>query len=308
LNRRRWQQLPQAMKPVPPHNLSGPRRRGAVIIPAYNEAAVIKRTLDPLRSAAADGFIELIVVCNGCTDGTADVARSVPAVKVLELEVGSKPAALNAGDAAATQWPRLYLDADVQITAEAAIGVLDRLGQGDVLAASPDSRYDSRGATALVRSYYRAKDRISHHKSTLWSAGAYGMNLRGHARLGFFPSITGDDLYVDSLFDEHEKIIVPTEPSVRKTPANARSLFAVLRRHHRGVSELAALEHGTEARVRDTGLATAIAVITTIRRPRSAVDALVYLLMALAARRSSRRSERWERDESTRPTDGTAGA
>jgi GT2 family glycosyltransferase len=308
LNRRRWHQLPQAVKPIPPHNLSGPHRRGTVIVPAYNEAPVIKRTLDPLSSAAADGFIELIVVCNGCTDGTAEVARSVPAVKVLELEVGSKPAALNAGDAAATQWPRLYLDADVQITAESVIGVLDRLAADDVLAASPDSRYDSHGATAVVRSYYRAKDRIAGHKSTLWSAGAYGMNLRGHARLGRFPSITGDDLYVDSLFDENEKVIVPTEPSVRKTPADARSLLSILRRHHRGVSELATVGDGAEPPVRDTGLATAIAVITTVRSPRSAVDAFVYLAMALAARRRSRRSEGWERDESTRATESATGA
>lgn len=49
-----------------------------MIIPAYNEAAVIERTLYPLSEAAAGGFIELIVVCNGCSDATADVARASP--------------------------------------------------------------------------------------------------------------------------------------------------------------------------------------------------------------------------------------
>ena len=33
----------------------------------------------------------------------------------LELEQASKPAALNVGDDVATLWPRLYLDADIQI-------------------------------------------------------------------------------------------------------------------------------------------------------------------------------------------------
>jgi glycosyltransferase involved in cell wall biosynthesis len=96
-------------------------------MPAYNEAALIKRTLAPLSRAAVDAYIELIVVCNGCTDETADLARDVPGARVLEMAQASKPAALNAGDAAATLWPRLYLDADIQISAEAVLAVLDRL-------------------------------------------------------------------------------------------------------------------------------------------------------------------------------------
>ena len=60
-----------------------------MIVPAYNEAAVIKRTLAPLSRAAVEGFIELVVVCNGRTDESADLARSVPGARVLELEQGS---------------------------------------------------------------------------------------------------------------------------------------------------------------------------------------------------------------------------
>ena len=191
---------------------------------------MIKRTLAPLSRAAVDGFIELIVVCNGCTDDTADVARSVPGVRVVELEQGSKPAALNAGDEAATLWPRLYLDADIQISAAAVLAVLDRLAQGDVLVARPDSRYDSRGASALVRSYYRARQRIPQHKLAMWGAGAYGLSAKGHQRFGAFPTVTGDDLYVDTRFDAHEKAVVATDPSVVKTPADAKSLLAILRR------------------------------------------------------------------------------
>ena len=199
-----------------------------MIVPAYNQAAVIKRSLAPLSQAAVDGCIELIVVCNGCTDNTGDVARSVPGVRVVELARGSKPAALNAGDEAATLWPRLYLGADIQISAGAVLAVLDRLGKGDVLAAHPDSRYDSGGASALVPSYYRARSRIPQHKLAMWGAGAYGLNAPGHHRFGAFPTITGDDLYVDTRFDAYEKAVVATEPSVVKTPSDATSLLAIL--------------------------------------------------------------------------------
>jgi GT2 family glycosyltransferase len=300
LSRRRWQDLPQATKPDPPRQLSGPLRRGAVIIPAYNEATIIQRTLASLSRAAVGGYIELIVVCNGCTDNTADVARSVPGAWVLELEQGSKPAALNAGDEVATLWPRLYMDADVQIAAEAVLAVLDRLDEGDVLVAAPESRYDWHGASSLVRSYYRAQQRIPQHRLAMWSAGAYGLSEKGHARFGRFPAITGDDLFVDTRFDAHEKAVVPTEPSLRITPADAKSLLAILRRHHRGDAELLAREHGSDIRVRNTGRDTAFVLLATIRGPRSMVDAVVYLGMALARRRRYRRSDVWERDESSR--------
>jgi GT2 family glycosyltransferase len=297
LNRRRWQELPQATESIPPQNILGPRSRGAVIIPAYNEATVIKRILGQLSRAAADGFIELIVVCNGCTDTTADVARSVPGVQVLELEQGSKPAALNAGDKVATLWPRLYVDADVEMSAEGVLAVLDRLADGDVLVASPDFQDDWRGASALVRSYYRVRSRIRWHKLAMNRAGAYGLNEEGHARFGAFPGVTNDDQFVDTRFEASEKAVVPTALSVRKTPADVQSLLAILRRHKRGEAELLAADHG----VRETGLNTSVAVLATIRGPRSAVDALVYFGMMLTARfRRYWRSEVWERDESSR--------
>jgi GT2 family glycosyltransferase len=303
LNRRRCQELPRTMKPIPAQELSGSRQRGAVIVPAYNEAAVIKRTLAPLSRAAVDGFIELIVVCNGCTDDTAAAARSVPGVRVVELEQGSKPAALNAGDEAATLWPRLYLDADIQISVAAVLAVLDRLAQGDVLAARPDSRYDFDGASALVRSYYRARQRIPQHKLALWGAGAYGLSAKGHQRFGVFPMVTGDDKYVDTQFDADEKAVVATDPSVVKTPADAKSLLAILRRGHRGNAELSADEHRLDARMRKTGVDSAVAVVRAIRGPRSAVDAAVFIGVAFAKRWPVRQAQVWERDESSRSSE-----
>lgn len=280
--------------------ISGRRRRGAVIIPAYNEAAVIERTLSPLSGAAAEGFIELIVVCNGCTDDTADVARDIPGVKVLELAEGSKPAALNAGDAVATLWPRLYLDADIQISPAAVLAVLDRLAQGDVMAARPDCTYDTDGASAVVRSYYRARQRLPQHKLAMWGAGAYGLSANGHERIGAFPMVTGDDFFIDNQFSSHEKVVVQTEPSVVKTPADARSLLAILRRSYRGKVELSSSGHGVLERLRRKGAHTAVAVVRAVDGPRSAADACVYLGMALTKRLAVGTAQTWARDESSR--------
>ncbi|MDH6196232.1 glycosyltransferase involved in cell wall biosynthesis [Mycobacterium frederiksbergense] len=271
-----------------------------MIVPAYNEAAVIKRTLAPLSRAAVDGIIELIVVCNGCADDTAEVARSVPGAQVIELQQGSKPAALNAGDEVATVWPRLYLDADIQISDAAAIAVLDRLAQGDVLAARPTCRYDTDGASALVRSFYRARVRIPQHKHAMWGAGVYGLNAKGHQRLGVFPMITADDGYVDSRFVADEKAVVATEPAVVTTPADTKSLLSILRRCRRGKAEISTGALGSEAGTQTTSLASAAELLRAIRGPQSAIDTAVYIGMAFAKRWPARQIQAWERDESSR--------
>src|ERR687891_96542 len=75
---------------------------GSVIIPAYDESARIGRCLDALFSGVGPGRLDVIVVCNGCRDDTAARARATGhPVRVIELPVASKAAALRAGDAAA---------------------------------------------------------------------------------------------------------------------------------------------------------------------------------------------------------------
>lgn len=274
---------------------SGPRRRGAVIVPAFNEAAVIGRTLEPLSRAARECFIELVVVCNGCTDNTADVARNIPGVTVLELSEGCKPAALNAGDAVASLWPRLYLDADIQISADTVLAVLDRLRAGDVLVARPEALYDSRAASAVVRSYYRAWQRLWRGKPVMWGAGVYGMTEAAHRRLGGFPDVTGDDLFVDSRFSADEKVLVASEPVVVTTPADTRSLLGIIRRGYRGgVHLFGAKEH------QKAGLSTATALLQTITGPQSAGDSAVYVALSLMRRFGYDKNLRWERDDSSR--------
>lgn len=269
-----------------------------MIVPAYNESAVIASTLAPLSQAATEGYIELIVVCNGCVDDTADQARSVPGVTVVELATASKPLALNTGDQIATLWPRIYLDGDIAISAETVVATLDRLGVGDILAARPSFEYGLEGADPLVRRYYRARMRISAYGDELWWAGVYGLSEAGHARFGEFPVVTGDDKFIDSTFESHEKAVVRTEPAIWHAPTTARGLLTVLTRHHRGNAELAALE---PTRIQLTGMATARGVLKSIRGPGSCVDASVYLAFALAARWRSRGADTaWERDDTSR--------
>lgn len=275
--------------------------RGSVVIPAHDEAAVIARVLAPLAPLAQRRELEVLVICNGCVDETAEVARGYRGVRVIEIAEASKPAALNAGDRATTSWPRLYLDADVGVTASSVCAVLDRLREGGLLAARPTHRYDTTDSPWPVRAFYRARSRLPSLNRHLWGAGAYGVTRAGHSRLGTFPDLTADDLWVDQLFRDREKVIVETEPVVVHAPTDLHGVLAVLGRTYRGKAELPADRQGAR-----TVLAE---LLRSVDGFRSAADAGVYLLLVVAGRLRARLSVRgtWERDESSRGVDERAG-
>ncbi len=298
LDRKRWRGLPQATRGGGAGMAGGRPPSGAVIIPAHNEATVIARTLGSLEGVIAWGTVEVIVACNGCTDGTEAIASTFPGVRVLRVGAASKTAALNAADQATNRWPRLYLDADIEVSTEALHTVLKALDGGPLLAARPSFRYDTRGASALVRSYYRARSRIPGNAQGLWGAGAYALSRGGHDRLGAFPALTGDDYYVDRLFAEEEKAVLPTEPVVVRTPRTRGSLLAVLRRSYRGNAQ----QDGQESEA--TTSRTVRELLCSVRGPLSAVDAAVYAAFAAAGRRRPLLARKpatvWERDDSSR--------
>lgn len=58
------------------HRGERPRPRSvSVVVPAYNAAATIAEQLEALATQRFDGDWELVIVDNGSTDGTADLAR-----------------------------------------------------------------------------------------------------------------------------------------------------------------------------------------------------------------------------------------
>ena len=263
----------------------------SIIIPAHNEAAVIDRTLTFLKPLVAVGTAEVIVVPNGCSDDTAERARSHTGVQVVELTEGSKAAALNAGDAHATRWPRLYLDADVEAAPQALAQAVRALTGDGIHAARPAFRWDLQGACPLARAYYRTRWRMPSMTRAMWGAGVYGLSETGHRILGEFPRLMGDDLLVERTFPPGRKYLASGPAVVVRMPLTVRDLIGVLTRSRRGAAEQAL----------DTGRSSMRELLQTVTGPASAVDALCYAILAGVARIRARRSTRiWERDRSTR--------
>jgi cellulose synthase/poly-beta-1,6-N-acetylglucosamine synthase-like glycosyltransferase/peptidoglycan/xylan/chitin deacetylase (PgdA/CDA1 family) len=108
----------------------------SVIVPAYNESQGIAAAV---RSLAAGEYpdIEVIVVDDGSTDGTADIveALGLPNVRVVRVPNGGKPSALDTGVALARHEIVVMVDGDtvfepdtirrlVQPFAEASVGAV----------------------------------------------------------------------------------------------------------------------------------------------------------------------------------------
>ncbi len=83
-----------------------------MIVPAYNERECIASTVRSLL--AGDHPIEVIVVDDGSTDGTADIVRGLdlPGVRLIQQPNAGKPAALNTGIANAHHDIIVMMDGD----------------------------------------------------------------------------------------------------------------------------------------------------------------------------------------------------
>ena len=83
-----------------------------VLVPAYNERECIANTVRSLRDS--DHPIEIVVIDDGSTDGTADIvdALRLPNVRVVRQENAGKPAALNNGIAHAGHDLVVMMDGD----------------------------------------------------------------------------------------------------------------------------------------------------------------------------------------------------
>ena len=98
--------------------------RVCALIPAFNEAERIAITLASLT--ARPEVTDIVVMNDGSTDGTPDLARSAGATLVLTGKNGGKGAALGAAYAAARERAEIFLllDADLGASAGEAVKLL----------------------------------------------------------------------------------------------------------------------------------------------------------------------------------------
>lgn len=271
---------------------------GDIVIPACNEETVIGRCLSALLKGVDGDAVQIIVACNGCTDRTADVARGFgDTIQVLDLPRPSKTAAIRAAEMLCGHRPRLYVDADVELSGSSARALLERL-RTSAIAARPPIKYSTDGAAWPVLRYYRARSATASVMGSLWGAGVYGLSEQGRSRFAEFPDVVADDLWVDQHFDPHEIEIVDCDPVIVHTPTTVAGLRRILRRAHRGAAECSKEGAGKGSTVR-----TLKDLVRVARSGMSeTLDVATYVTFAAISRVdvSLVRSSGWERDETSR--------
>lgn len=282
---------------------------GSVVIPAHNEERVIRRCLDALTNGPGKPSVafplEIVVVCNGCTDQTAVVARQFPQVTVIEIPESSKVAALNTGDEVVTALPRIYLDADSELSNASARSLLrEAIHQRDPAIVTASVEFDTVGCSALARSFVRGTERTSFVRFGVNAGGVYALNGPGRARFGSFPDLTNDDFFVASLFDAHEQVIDRNAKVIVRPPRDVRSLIRVRGRIYYGNREVVARRPPNLPSWRGWRN-----VADAVRRMRSwgeVGDLMVYIAINVIAKRAAAKMAHsgsppaWQRDDSSR--------
>ena len=224
---------------------TGAFQGASVLIPAHNEADWLPACLDALCATdPVAGPVEVIVVANGCTDDTAELARKKApafeargwALRVLELAQGSKLGALNAGEAAARGAVLVYLDADVLVSPPLLAQLAEALAEDAPRYASGMPQVTTSGDW-VTRHYTRFWQTTGFMTHGVPGFGVFAMNRTGRARWGEWPDIISDDTFARLNFRPEERIAVPA-PYAWPMIEGFAPLVRVRRRQDIGVAEV----------------------------------------------------------------------
>jgi len=276
----------------------------SIIVPAHNESPVIGRLLSQLVGPARQDEFEIVVVANGCTDDTAEVARSFrPRVRVLSLATASKREALAAGNRAATAFPRVYVDADVELGAGDIRALATALRRPGVLAAAPRLELPMAGRPWPVRWYFDVWSRLPEARRGLFGRGVVAVSEAGYERIAKLPPVFADDLAASLAFSPKERIIADDARVVVHPPRTFSDLMRIRVRAAMGVTQVEQTEGAppSTARTRPSDL-LAIVRERPFMAPRVALFLLVAALVRGRASHANRRGDgaTWLRDESSR--------
>lgn len=213
----------------------------SIVIPAHNEEAVIEANLRGLLATTEPGEFEVIVVPNNCRDRTGEIARAM-GVRVVETPVAGKAHALALGDEACTTFPRVYLDADVELTADGVRALVAASERPGVLAVAPAPRLDFTGVGRFTQRVHRVHDALVAPNRALAGAGCYVLTKEGHARVFPMPGdLISDDGWVHASFAPDERSVVRQAQTVVRPARTVRAYLSRRVRVRQGNRQLTEL-------------------------------------------------------------------
>ncbi|RSS85991.1 glycosyltransferase [Streptomyces sp. WAC05292] len=149
-----------------------------VLVPAYNERECIANTLRSL--AAGDHPIEVIVIDDGSTDGTADIVEemALPFVRLVRQANGGKSGALNTGIAAASHDLVVMMDGDTVFEPSTVRELVQPFGDPAIGAVAGNAKVGNRDS--LIGAWQHIEYVLGHN-----------LDRRMYDMLGVIPTIPG---------------------------------------------------------------------------------------------------------------------
>lgn len=276
----------------------------SIVIPAHNEERAIKRTLDVLHQSGLSGF-EIIVVCNGCTDKTAEVVSAYERVKLVNTETASKTHALNRGDEIATGRYRIYMDADVTMSISDLRSMMAEMKEKRVLAITPNVKMDYAKASMPVRLFYDFWLQLPYVREGFVGGGVYMLSESGRERFRKFPNVISDDGYVRSRFERNEIWRSSDVFSVVSAPRSMIGLIKIFTRSRLGQYQLFSMFPESPSELKGNRERHRI-LLRHLIIPGNIAGGLIYLSVSLVCKLRARAQIRnidsytWETDTSSR--------
>jgi hypothetical protein len=259
-----------------------------------------------LLAGSLPGELDVIVVANACTDRTAEIAREA-GVRVVDTSTPGKANALRLGDAEGVTFPRVYMDADIELESSSIRALVAALEGSDALAAAPVPTWDLVGASGPVRRVHLVHEQLMAPRRALSGVGVYVLTEGGHRRIFPLPDVLSDDGLADRSFASHERLIVVNAAVVVRPPRTLRAHLQRRIRIRQGCRELDALgmpDREGRLRLRSLGRLVADKSVTP-------VDAAVYLSVLAIDRVVTRRRSHpiaWSIDATSRRAEAQIAA
>jgi hypothetical protein len=209
-------------------------------------------------------------------------------------------------DEHAELFPRLYVDADVELGSRDVRALAAALGEPGVLAVGPSRALPAERRPWTVRWFYDVWHALPVVRAGLFGRGVVGVSREGYDRLRLLPPLLGDDLAASLMFAPEQRRVVSQASVVVHPP---RTLGALLKIRTRAlVSTLQAADDpllasaSGSARTSTSDL-RAIALAAPLRStPKVAWFLAVTIATKVRARRAVRAGDfrTWQRDDTSR--------
>jgi hypothetical protein len=199
-------------------------------------------------------------------------------------------------------FPRVHLDADIELSGTALLALIEPIRRGEALATAPVRSIPRDGCSRWVRWYYDVWETLPQVQAGLFGRGVVALSAPAQARVEHLAGMMSDDLGLSDEFDHAERRVVTGALAVVHPP---RTLSDLLKRRVRvATGNVQAARMGARRDSSRTTLRTLLGV--AVARPGVAARLPVFLavwVVATVRARGAVRSgdfETWQRDESSR--------